>query len=154
MSTIARDICQNNVIAIQKHESLSQAARKMRDSHVGSLVVIELENGKRIPCGMITDRDILTRVLAKGASSTETFSVEDVMTRDIRTENEDTSLSDLIRDMSDHGIRRIPIVDKEKENETAQAGATRKTFEEKKEEYSSGFDIKQRDTERNPSSRY
>ena len=103
------EICTRSVtIGFQKTD-LSGAARLMRENHVGCLVVVEETEGKRIVVGMLTDRDIVTAVLAPELDIKHVC-VADVMTTDLVTAREDDSLVDLIRAMRRKGVRRIPVV--------------------------------------------
>lgn len=103
------EICTRSVTIAFKGTSISGAARLMRENHVGCLVVVEETDGQRIVVGMLTDRDIVTAVVALGLSP-ETLQTGDVMTTDLVTAREDDSLIDLMRTMRQKGVRRIPVV--------------------------------------------
>ena len=70
----AADLCVRDVAYVHKSTALNEAARQMREFHVGSLVVVE-DNGKdRVVVGMLTDRDIVTAVVARDLNaSTSSF---------------------------------------------------------------------------------
>ncbi|MEN9781734.1 MAG: hypothetical protein RL014_2882, partial [Pseudomonadota bacterium] len=53
------DICVRNVAVAPSSLSVDEAARLMRERHVGCVVVVELGDGGRLPCGVLTDRDIV-----------------------------------------------------------------------------------------------
>ncbi len=62
----AHELCQRNVVTVRRHEELVTAAWMMRERNVGCLVVVEpagIHGGER-PVGMLTDRDIVTAVIA------------------------------------------------------------------------------------------
>jgi CBS domain-containing protein len=103
------EICTRNVTIAFKKTSVEGAARLMRENHVGSLVVVDEVDGKRIVVGILTDRDIVTGVVAPGLAP-DTLLVGDVMTTDLVTAREDDSLIDLMRTMRRKGVRRIPVV--------------------------------------------
>jgi CBS domain-containing protein len=103
------EICTRNVTIAFKGTSISGAARLMRENHVGCLVVVEETGGQRIVVGMLTDRDIVTAVVAPGLNP-ETLHVDDVMTTDLVTAREEDSLIDLMRIMRQKGVRRVPVV--------------------------------------------
>lgn len=103
------EICTRDVTIALRATSLDGAARLMRDNHVGCLVVVDEVGGKRIVVGVLTDRDIVTAVVAPGLDPA-TLRVEDVMTTDLVTAREDDSLIDLMRIMRRKGVRRIPVV--------------------------------------------
>jgi len=81
----------------------------MRENHVGCLVVVDEVEGKRIVVGLLTDRDIVTAVVASDLNPA-TLRVEDVMATDLVTAREDDSLIDLMQTMRRKGVRRIPVV--------------------------------------------
>jgi CBS domain-containing protein len=105
----AGDICKRKVTVGYKQTSLVAAAQLMREDHVGSLVVVDDENGSRQVRGLITDRDIVMSVVATGLDP-EPLRLEDIMTERVVTANEADSLLDLMRNMREHGVRRVPVV--------------------------------------------
>lgn len=105
----AGDICKRKVSVAYKQTSLVAAAQLMREDHVGSLVVVDDENGSRQVRGLITDRDIVMAVVAMGLDP-EPLHLEDIMSNQLVTAHETDSLLDLMRAMRDHGVRRMPVV--------------------------------------------
>jgi CBS domain-containing protein len=103
------EICTRSVTIAFKGTSLSGAARLMRDNHVGSLVVVEETGGMRVVVGMLTDRDIVTAVVAAELDP-HSLTVGDVMTTDLVTAREEDSLIDLMSSMRRKGVRRMPVV--------------------------------------------
>jgi CBS domain-containing protein len=103
------EICTRNVSVAFKATTLPGAARLMRENHVGCLVVVDEVEGKRIVVGLLTDRDIVTAVVASDLDPA-TLRVEDVMVTDLVTAREDDSLIDLMHTMRRKGVRRIPVV--------------------------------------------
>lgn len=103
------EICTRNVTIAFKDSPLNEAARLMREAHVGCLVVVEEVGGQRIVVGVLTDRDIVTAVVAPDLDP-GVLCVEDVMTTDLVTAREDDSLIDLMRTMRRKGVRRVPVV--------------------------------------------
>lgn len=81
----------------------------MRENHVGCLVVLDDTGGRRVVAGMLTDRDIVTAVVAHGLDA-RILRVEDVMTTDLVSVREDDSLIDLMRAMRHKGVRRVPVL--------------------------------------------
>ena len=79
----------------------------MSDRNVGTLVVV---NPKGEPVGMLTDRDLTVRVLARGRDP-ETTTVHSVMTPDPEAVTEGTPIEDALRVMRKGPYRRIPVVD-------------------------------------------
>jgi CBS domain-containing protein len=105
----AGDICKRKVTVGYRQTSLLAAAQLMREDHVGSLVVVDDANGSRRVCGLITDRDIVTAVVATGLDP-EPLCLEDIMAEPVVTANEADALLDLVRLMRENGVRRVPVV--------------------------------------------
>lgn len=103
------EICTRSVTIAFRTTSVDGAARLMRDNHVGCLVVVDEVEGRRIVVGVLTDRDIVTAVVAPGLDAA-TLTVDGVMTTDLVTAREDDSLIDLMRGMRRKGVRRVPVV--------------------------------------------
>ena len=99
--------CRKTVAVIQPTQSISEAAEAMRDRHVGALVVVQDELR---PVGMLTDRDIVTRVVAERKDSTA-LSVADVMSTEVAVARVDDTLDRTLFAMRQRGVRRLPIVD-------------------------------------------
>jgi CBS domain-containing protein len=83
----------------------------MRTHHVGDVVVVDREGGEPIPRGILTDRDIVLEILAEDVDL-DAVNVGDVMSYDLVTVDEDTSLMDVIKIMREKGVRRMPVVNK------------------------------------------
>lgn len=105
------DVCNREVVFIERAASISEAARLMREHHVGDLVVVEEKNGRRAPVGIVTDRDLVLEVLAEGVNQND-VAVGDVMSYELATANEDDDLFDTVKRMRTKGIRRLPVVDR------------------------------------------
>lgn len=104
--------CNREVVVVERSASVSQAARLMRDFHVGDLVVVETQDGRRRPVGILTDRDIVVGVLARDVDAAS-VAVRDVMGGELITATEDESLPDVVKRMRAAGVRRLPVVDGE-----------------------------------------
>lgn len=102
-------ICNHNVATIRKDEGIVDAATQMRNEHVGDLVVVEVRGGAKVPIGILTDRDIVIGVVAKGVSP-DAVTVGDTMTRNLLTVREDSSLEFALREMRRGGVRRAPVL--------------------------------------------
>jgi predicted transcriptional regulator len=105
-----RDLYHREVSVIGKEDSLLEAGKRMREHHVGSLVVVEEQGDRLMPVGIITDRDILIQVLTEGVPL-EKISVQDIMAENPTLAGEEDSISETIQRMRRKGIRRIPVVD-------------------------------------------
>jgi CBS domain-containing protein len=103
--------CNRQVVTIEKGEPVLEAARRMRDEHVGDLVVVEERAGRRVPVGMLTDRDIVVGLVAQDVSHLAELDVGDILTRDIITATEEEDIETVLGRMQRQGIRRMPVVD-------------------------------------------
>ena len=104
------DICKPNPVTARESDELTSAARLMRERHIGYLVVVEPQvSGGVRPVGVLTDRDIVVGVIAKGADPRE-LRVADVMTRSPVTVEESCSVAVALREMRRIGVRRIPVI--------------------------------------------
>jgi CBS domain-containing protein len=106
------EICQRHVVTVRRHEELATAAWMMRERNVGCLVVVEPAGpvgGERV-VGMLTDRDIVTHVVASNADP-RGLMVDDVMTRQPATLPSTTSVDEALHSMRAGGIRRVPLID-------------------------------------------
>jgi CBS domain-containing protein len=104
-------VCNRHVVHIRKDDRVLEAARRMRDEHVGDLVVVDDREGTKVPVGILTDRDIVVGLLAKNLEVLEELYVGDVLTREIVTAGDSEDVADAIERMRVHGIRRMPVVD-------------------------------------------
>ena len=106
MAKSVRDAMTEDPRSIGASASVVEAARLMREQHIGSLPVTEDER----LVGMITDRDITTRVVAESAVP-ETTSVEDVYSRELISVEPDKGLEEALQLMARHQLRRLPVVE-------------------------------------------
>jgi CBS domain-containing protein len=88
---------------------LVKAAQLMREHHVSCLVVVDETRAGRIAVGMLTDRDLVTMVMAKGLDPGKLL-VEDVMGTEVITALADDSIKSLLEIMKRRGLRRLPVV--------------------------------------------
>ncbi len=104
-------ICSRDVVFTTRDTTVSATAKLMREHHVGSIVVVEqINGGKRLPLGIVTDRDIVVEVVAPGLDA-ETITVGDIMTTELVTAPESEGLLETMEIMRYKGVRRIPVVD-------------------------------------------
>lgn len=105
-----REICRRDVVTVKPDIDVEEAAQIMRERHVGDLIVVMGKGNNVKPIGVLTDRDIVALVVAKGIDP-KTVNVEDVMMRHPVTAHEDMGIGVLIAQMRDRGVRRVPVVD-------------------------------------------
>lgn len=106
------EFCNRSVVFATRKMSIADAAQLMREYHVGDLVVVDVLDGKRMPVGIVTDRDIVVEIVAKSLDY-NTFTVGDIMSPQLISVQNDEGVFETIRLMRDQGIRRIPVVNQE-----------------------------------------
>jgi CBS domain-containing protein len=104
------ELCNREVIVVERGASVREAASLLREYHVGDLVVTDERGGQRVPVGIVTDRDITIEVVAKGVDP-ESVTVGEVMGPELVAAGEAESAYDIIQRMRSRGIRRLPVVD-------------------------------------------
>lgn len=105
----AGDFCNRFVTVAERRMSVDKAAELMREHHVGCLVVTDPTGAGPVVVGILTDRDIVTSVVAKSVDPKKLL-VEDVMSRDVVTSLEADTVMDVLSTMRRKGIRRVPVV--------------------------------------------
>lgn len=100
------NLCHREIICVNPGTTVKEAAKLMGEKNIGSTIVVR--EGK--PIGILTDRDILLRVMNNGLDPEKT-SVDEIMTEQIVTLREDTGLFEALQQIKGKGIRRFPIVD-------------------------------------------
>ncbi|HTQ00561.1 MAG TPA: CBS domain-containing protein [Casimicrobiaceae bacterium] len=106
------DICIRKVVCARHATTAAGAARLMRERHVGDVVVVDRDDEARMPIGIVTDRDIVIKVVAAGIDPASVTLGELISWGDLATVQESASDADAIRSMHDKGVRRMPVVDR------------------------------------------
>jgi CBS domain-containing protein len=105
----ARDVMSTDCTCIGENETVLDAARRLKDLDVGSLPICGEDDRLK---GMLTDRDIVVKVLAEGKDPSSTRAGElgqgDGQTVTIGA---DDSIDEALRTMIDHKVRRLPVID-------------------------------------------
>jgi CBS domain-containing protein len=101
-----REAMAETVTSASPADTVADAARAMREEDAGFLPVLD---GDRL-VGVLTDRDIVVRVVAERADPSE-VSAGDVMSANVQTVAPDADLSDAAKLMSDGEVRRLPVVE-------------------------------------------
>jgi CBS domain-containing protein len=107
-----KELCILDVACCTPDADIQAAARSMRQHHTGTLVVIDDEDDERYPVGIITDRDIVIEVIAKGLDPAAT-KVGDVMTTALVVASAAEDPMTALNRMREHGVRRVPVLDDE-----------------------------------------
>jgi len=103
------EICSREVVVATRDTTVAAAAQLMRHHHVGTLVVCETANGsRRIPLGIVTDRDIVIEVVAPELRA-DTITLGDIMDPEFVTARETEGVVQTLEIMRYKGVRRLPI---------------------------------------------
>ena len=103
----AREIMTPDVTCVGEKETLADAAKKMADLGVGSLPICGEDNRLK---GMLTDRDIVVKALAKGRGATDCTAADLAEGKPI-TIGADDDVQEILRTMSQYKVRRLPVID-------------------------------------------
>ena len=103
-----REIMTKDVTALAPAATIAEVAQNMRYLNVGSIPLVQ--NDRLV--GVITDRDIVVRVLAEGGDP-ETTPVGEICSRELTTIEPTASVGEAVRLMREKAIRRLPVVDNE-----------------------------------------
>ncbi|MGW7611645.1 CBS domain-containing protein [Streptomyces sp. NPDC054766] len=105
--TTARDIMTTGTECIRAEETVLDAARKLKDLGVGALPICGADNKLK---GMLTDRDIVVKVLGAGKDPA-TCSAGELAQGEAVTIGADDTTDEIIRTMTSHKVRRLPVID-------------------------------------------
>ena len=103
------EICNREVVVVQRQENILEAARLMRQHHVGAVVVIEERGGVRMPVGIVTDRDLVVEIIAPEIDQSA-FTVGDIMSPELATIRENAGVFETLEYMRAKAVRRMPVV--------------------------------------------
>jgi CBS domain-containing protein len=104
-----KDVMTPDPACCTRDTGLQEVAQMMIDHDCGEIPVVEDQKGK-LPIGVITDRDIVCRTVAKGLNPLD-LTVADGMSTPCVTVTPETSLEECCRVLEDNQIRRVPVVD-------------------------------------------
>lgn len=104
MTEIVRNVMKKNVISIDSSMTVQDAAKMMDDASIGAIVVLE----KGVVAGIITERDITRRIVAKGKPYT--INVKEIMSAPVVVVNPDDSVWEAAQLMKTRKIHRMPAV--------------------------------------------
>src|SRR3954464_3680116 len=107
MASTAREIMTGGVECVQEDETILDAAKKMQELGVGALPICGSDDRLK---GMITDRDIVVKVLAQGKDPASTTAGELAEGKPV-TIGADDSATEALRTMAEHQVRRLPVID-------------------------------------------
>jgi len=99
------NLCRKTVVSVPPETPVVEAAKLMEQKNVGSVVVVKGEK----PVGLLTDRDVALRVMAKGKNP-EAIKVQEVMTKNPVVLKGDMGLFEALESVKRKGMRRFPVV--------------------------------------------
>lgn len=105
---LVSELMTRNPECVTERDSIRNVARLMLEKDTGAIPVVE-ENSRKV-IGMITDRDIVVRLVATGRD-TESARVSEAMTRGVKTVRDDQPIDSVYEIMSREQVRRVPVVD-------------------------------------------
>lgn len=106
------NICNREVVFATRDTTVQAASKLMRQHHVGTVVIVDELAGKRLPVGIVTDRDIVVEVTAVELDP-KVITVGDIMAPELITAPESQGILETMEVMRFKGVRRLPIVDRE-----------------------------------------
>ena len=105
MADTIRDLLKGDPVTVEASETVQDAAKLMDENDIGNVLVVENNEVQ----GIVTDRDIVVRVIAKGDGADA--SVREAATTDLETIEPDASIDDAIQKMEQGNVRRLPVVE-------------------------------------------
>jgi CBS domain-containing protein len=109
MAQKVKDVMTPGAVSCGVRDTAADAARVMKQHAIGDVIV--LDDGRL--CGMVTDRDIVVRVIAEGRDP-NTTALGDICTSEVITVRPDDDAKHAVQLMTERAVRRIPIVDGDK----------------------------------------
>lgn len=104
------EICNREVVIVERETTVHEAAKLMRQHHVGSVVVVEERKGVKVPVGIVTDRDLVVEIMAPDLVQM-VITVGDIMGERLVTVKDSMGIYESIQYMRVEGVRRLPVVD-------------------------------------------
>lgn len=112
MATVAvRDLMTANPVCCTPQDSIADVARRMASENCGAIPVVVSRQELHL-CGMITDRDIVVRIVGKGLDPAGSM-VQQAMSGDLVCIGPDSSIEECVQLMAENQVRRIPVVDRD-----------------------------------------
>ena len=102
---LVKDVMNTDVKTIEPDSSVQEAAKKMNRYNIGSLVVVNKER----MVGIVTERDMLKKIVAKARDSAKT-KVKNIMIKRVVMIDPETHLSDAVDVMNQHRIKKLPVL--------------------------------------------
>ncbi|HEV7918978.1 MAG TPA: CBS domain-containing protein [Solirubrobacterales bacterium] len=106
MSTLVREVMTPDPVCLDPDSTVTEAAEQMRDKGIGDVLVVRDGN----VTGIVTDRDIVVRVVAEHRNPDLTH-LDEIQSADLETLAPDQPIDEAIRIMRERSVRRIPVID-------------------------------------------
>lgn len=106
MAQLVREVMTENVVALPGSAPLVDAARRMKDSDIGDVVVLQGEG----LCGVVTDRDIVVRAIAEGKDP-NTATLDEICSHQAFTVAPGDPVDRAVQVMRERAVRRLPVVE-------------------------------------------
>jgi CBS domain-containing protein len=104
------EFCNREVVCTGRDTTVLEAASLMRRHHVGDIVIVDEDGGRRWAIGIVTDRDIVVEVVAAGLDP-RLVKLADLMLEPLTIVEQHVGFAQTIRTMAQKGVRRMPVVD-------------------------------------------
>ena len=108
-SSTVDSFCIREVVTVTRETPVLRCAQLMHDEHVGAVVITDDIDGKRVPVGMLTDRDIAIEVVAFDVAA-QTLTAGDLMTGELAMVRLTDDVLTVLATMREHGVRRLPVI--------------------------------------------
>jgi CBS domain-containing protein len=105
---LLKNLCTTDVAVCSRNTTLAEVSRMLRGGHTGDVVVVDDPDGECLPVGLITDRDIVVKVLGAGQNPHQVKAGE-IMRSPLVCAEETEDCSAAVARMQAHGVRRLPI---------------------------------------------
>ncbi len=107
------DLMTKNVVVMPLGVLVTEAAAVMKKHDIGSIIIVQEKGGKHAK-GIITERDMVHKIIAKGKDPSKT-KVEDIMSKPLRVVKPDTTLENAAKALKENKIKRLPVVNENNE---------------------------------------
>jgi CBS domain-containing protein len=107
---IVSEVCTRAVVTALPATTIAEAAAMMRRHHVGNVVVVDRDDRRPTPLGVVTDRDIVVEVVAKGVDPVG-ITLGDLLTEPVELIQETATGEEALRRMNESAMRRLPVID-------------------------------------------
>jgi CBS domain-containing protein len=108
MAKTARDVMTGGADCIGERDTIADAARKLAELNVGAMPICGEDDRLK---GMLTDRDIVVKVIAAGKDPSSVTAADLADQPEVVTIGADDSVDEALRTMTEHKVRRLPVID-------------------------------------------